>query len=76
VKEVRQQSLKNGKSKSCGCYKTDFWSKDITNQKFGRLTAIVKTDRTTKDHYLIWKCLCDCGNECEVDLHSLQRGNT
>ena len=76
IREVKQQDLKSGHSKSCGCYKKDFWSKDITNQKFSRLTAISKTNKTTKDHYIIWLCQCDCGNYCEVDLHSLIRGNT
>ena len=75
-REVRGQNLKNGKSQSCGCFKKDFWTKDITNQRFGRLIAISKTNKTTKDHYIIWNCKCDCGNYCEVDLHSLERGNT
>lgn len=76
IREVRQQGLKSGKSQSCGCYKKDFWTKDISGQKFGRLTAISKTNKTSKDHYVIWLCQCECGNTCEVDLHSLQRGNT
>lgn len=76
IKDVRSQSLREGRSQSCGCYKKDFWTKDITGKRFGRLIAISKTDKTSSDHYVIWKCLCDCGNECEVDLHSLERGNT
>ena len=76
IKDVRSQSLREGRSQSCGCYKKDFWTKDITGKRFGRLVAISKTDKTSSDHYIIWKCLCDCGNECEVDLHSLERGNT
>ena len=76
IRNVRGSSLRNGESQSCGCYKKDFWTKDITGKRFGRLTAILKTNKTSSDHYVIWKCLCDCGNECEVDLHSLERGNT
>lgn len=76
IREVRQQGLRSGKSQSCGCYKRDFWSKDITNQRFGRLVALKKTNKTTKEHYIIWECLCDCGSVCEVDLHSLEKGNT
>ena len=39
--------------------------KDLTNQRFGRL--VVK-EITEKRHnkYVIWKCLCDCGNIIEV----------
>lgn len=34
--------------------------KDLTGQRFGRLT-VVKLDRTGKHTY--WLCKCDCGNE-------------
>lgn len=75
-KEVKGQSLTSGKSQSCGCYKKDFWTKDISNQRFGRLIALSNTGKTSSNHYVIWQCKCDCGNVCEVDLHSLQKGNT
>ena len=35
--------------------------KDLTGQKFGRLTAI-EVNGTSK-HGNLWKCICDCGNE-------------
>ena len=76
IKDVRGQGLREGKSLSCGCYKKDSQTKNIIGQKFGRLTVIGKTEKTTKDHYIIWLCKCDCGNICEVDTHSLKRGNT
>lgn len=49
--------------------------KDLTNQKFGNLTAIElfsvgnKTDRRRK-----WKCICDCGREIILDSTSLIKG--
>lgn len=49
--------------------------KDITGLKFGRLTALTLTKR---DRFKIgvWKCRCECGNECEVRLCSLTAGST
>ena len=45
--------------------------KDLTGQKFGKLTALrpIKTGNSVK-----WACLCDCGNEATVYGYDLQRG--
>lgn len=49
-------------------------------QKFGRLTVIedlgcfIKDGTKKKSHYI--RCLCDCGNECIVNMSNLARGNT
>lgn len=49
-------------------------AKDITNQKFGRLTALYRVksnnDRTK------WLCRCDCGKEVVVMTTSLTTGHT
>lgn len=37
---------------------------DITNQKFGKLTAIQKSESRGGKTY--WLCKCECGNEKEV----------
>ena len=45
---VRGSSLKNGFTKSCGCFQVEKQTKrykDITGQKFGRLTVIEKTNK-------------------------------
>jgi len=34
---------------------------DLTNQRFGSLIAISKTNKKQNSNY-IWKCNCDCGN--------------
>lgn len=39
--------------------------KDIKGQKFGKLTVMEYVGSTKKGQAL-WKCLCDCGNECVV----------
>lgn len=63
--------LKNGTTKSCGCLNYI----DLTNQKFGKLTAIEPTDKRYIGH-VVWRCKCDCGNECFVDALSLTGDNT
>lgn len=69
---VEGYSLKSGHTKSCGCLR----GKDLTGQKFNRLTVIEKTEKRTKDRNVIWKCLCDCGKECFVDSSNLISNNT
>lgn len=49
--------------------------KDISNCKFGRLTALYAVGRT-KEGGAIWHCICECGNETNVDSHSLVRKHT
>lgn len=73
-KEVRGSDLKNGKSTSCGCLRKE-GKKDLTNEKFGRLIAI---EPVGKDKYknILWKCLCDCGNETIVAATQLRQGKT
>ena len=48
--------------------------KDISGQKFGRLTAIKRM--YTKNHKSIWLCKCECGNVIEVPINSLTCNNT
>lgn len=68
---VSAKSLRNGNTKSCGCAKR----KDIGGQKFGRLTALHPTQKRYQDS-VIWHCICDCGNEIDVMIRSLTKGNT
>ena len=48
--------------------------KDISGQKFGRLTAI-KFLRIEK-HKAVWLCKCECGNLLEVRGTDLTKGHT
>lgn len=49
--------------------------KDITGQKFGRLTVV---ERVGNDKHggVLWKCKCDCGNYKVTSLNSLRNGYT
>jgi len=55
------QNLRKGRVKSCGCGRL----KDITNQRFGRLTAVERSDKYVEyaghGRKYMWKCICDCG---------------
>lgn len=71
---VGASSLKSGNTKSCGCS----WKergKDITGQRFGRLTAVRPTNKREKK-YVVWECKCDCGNTVYIRSGSLRNGNT
>lgn len=46
--------------------------KDLTGQRFGRLTVIGIHQTETRKTY--WDCMCDCGNMKVVRSDSLQRG--
>lgn len=71
---VLSHHLKNG-TVSCGCVRKGVNSIDITGQRFGRLTAVRKTDEHLGNS-IIWECQCDCGNVCKVASVNLRNGNT
>lgn len=53
--------------------------KDITGQRFGKVTVIKQGERVTYpsgSSKLNWICECDCGNEVITNGSSLRKGNT
>lgn len=53
--------------------------KDLTGQKFGRLTVLGRTDDYVSpkgDRTIQWLCLCECGNERKVQSSHLKDGHT
>lgn len=49
--------------------------RDLTGQKFWRLTAIsYRIEGQGRRSYTRWMCLCDCGSRHEVDMSALVRG--
>lgn len=74
---VQGNHLRNGHTLSCGCIQKEKASqlnvKDITNQKFGKLTAIKRLDKKQGTNY-IWLCQCDCGNTYETSINNLTQG--
>lgn len=49
--------------------------RDITGQRFGRLTAISPTSRRLCGH-VVWECLCDCGEITFAAVNNLKQGHT
>lgn len=73
---VRADALQSGSTKSMkGAGKTGK-PVDITDMKFGLLTAISPTDKRASNGTIIWLCQCDCGNFTEVSVGQLVRGHT
>lgn len=69
-------SLRNGKTRSCGCARSQI-KHDLTNQAFGFLKVIepVKNERI-KGNETRWKCLCqNCGRTVEVSSYWLRHSD-
>lgn len=49
---------------------------DLSNQRFGRLTAVHRLAKSDKRGHSLWHCLCDCGNTIIVRAGCLKTGNT
>lgn len=82
---VSSGDLKNGRAISCGCKnrekakqlaynlgKANF--KDLTGQRFGKLTVIKQGPYYNKQ--IQWICKCDCGNLTTVRSNYLLSGHT
>lgn len=80
---VRSYSLKNGDTKSCGCYKSEVtserFSKKLMGQKFGKLLVLERAgtycDASGRQNSL-WRCQCDCGTICNIQEAALVQGKT
>lgn len=77
---VTSGNLIHGKVKSCGCVKpnqpkglTNKQAKDLTGQRFARLVAVRPTEQR-ENRYIVWECVCDCGNTCFVPSGRLVHG--
>ena len=49
---------------------------NLTNKKFGRLTAIENTGKRGSNNRFIWLCKCECGKYKEVNSKDLLRKHT
>lgn len=77
--DVLGAHLRSGHTRSCGCLQKKITRNigqplNLQQQRFGKLVAIEQTSSKNKHTY--WKCLCDCGNYCEVRTGNLTSGHT
>ncbi|MCD7866859.1 MAG: transcriptional regulator [Clostridiales bacterium] len=73
--KVDRRTLLRGTVTDCGCLtKVRPGQRDITGQKFGRLTARYCTDRRDASGSYYWHCTCDCGGEVDASLGHLTTG--
>lgn len=59
----------------CGCAtKVKPGRADLTGRKFGKLTCVAPTEERMFGGSMVWKCVCDCGNECTAASRQLISG--
>ncbi len=80
-KIVRGCHLKSGASHSCGCFNREMVALKCKvhipiGTRFGRLTILEDTGEQGSEKCALWLCLCDCGKQIKVSVHSLKKGNT
>jgi len=73
---VNYQRMRNGKTKSCGCFSRDINApENLARQKFGRLT-VDKAKLKENNKRQEWICKCDCGGIKIVSSSKLKSGVT
>lgn len=73
--DLDTRTLQRGTVCSCGCdQNVRPGQKDITGQRFGKLTVLTPTEKRTSNGSTIWKCACDCGNTVFTSISQLMQG--
>lgn len=69
------RTLQRGTVRDCGCETVvKPGQRDISGQRFGKLTALYPTEKRGHGGSLVWHCKCDCGGEVDAPLHQLTAG--
>ena len=66
--DVSSGELMSGHTRSCGCRSFA----ELEGQRFGKLTVIRLSGRSSPSGGRYWLCRCDCGNYREVSTHNLK----
>lgn len=77
IVEINSDNLRRGLTQSCGCLHSEVMHntvfKDITGQKFGKLTVIGYKIENAKVYCY---CQCECGSKTWVAKNNLVNGHT
>ena len=83
IVSIRANNITSGHTKSCGCWRKDNNRemsknriKDLTGQRFGKLTVIKLAEDYKRCSGVKWICQCDCGNIVSVYSSNLNRLHT
>ncbi len=78
-KEIDSHSLKNGSTKSCGCFRSQPYvmgpRTDLVGQRFGKLLVVECIGLKSRKTGYNWLCECDCGGKVNVAGTRLLTGN-
>lgn len=75
VTEVSGTLLVTGRKTHCGCQaEPHYYSVDITDRSFDRLTAKYPLPQRDYKGGVIWHCVCRCGSEVDVPYNALVYG--
>ena len=78
-KLVDAQSLKSGRTKSCGCLVKEAGvsrRNNLIGKTFGKLLVISLSKNRGSRNELMYNCLCECGNKIEVLSCNLTKNNS
>lgn len=67
---VEPYKIINQKVQSCGCSRKGHNMKDLSGQRFGKLTVLHRLDEKIGSSYA-WLCQCDCRNMLKVSTNAL-----
>lgn len=78
---VRAADLRTGRTRSCGCLRSEVVSKRMKEDipigtKFTYLTVLARLPKENKNHQNLYKCQCICGNTCIVPGTHLKTSKT
>lgn len=77
-KVIAASDVKHSGTRSCGCLANEHAARlnrqDITGERFDRLKAICPTEERDEAGSVVWKCICQCGNEVEYSVNQLRSG--
>ena len=72
---AKRGQLLSGQVTSCGCVPgTRSKTVDLTGRRFGKLVCLAPTQERGPDGGVVWRCRCDCGNECLAISTQLTKG--